>query len=115
MKPTVRLPARKEAYKAARLASHSALCAVGGYWCIDIPNAEWDAQARQQAALLHDIFGNPFRPSPPLPPAVLAWNDRTIPRIAQGCYDDRKMPEGTLFNDRLAVLADALLDAGCDN
>jgi hypothetical protein len=63
--------------------------------------------------LLRDIFGNPFPPSPPVPTAVLAWNDRTIPSIAQAIYDDRRMPEGTLDTARLAILADALLDAGC--
>ena len=68
-----------------------------------------------QADLLRCIFGNPFRPSPPLPPAVLAWNDRTVPRIAQAVYDERRMPEGILDAARLAVLADALLDAGCDD
>jgi hypothetical protein len=45
----------------------------------------------------------------------LAWSDGTVPRIAQAIYDDRKMPEGTLDTSRLATLADALLDAGCDN
>jgi hypothetical protein len=70
---------------------------------------------RWLASLLRDIFGNPFRPSPPLPPAVLAWNDRTIPRIAQVIYDDRKLPEGTLNSGTQSILADALLDAGCDN
>jgi hypothetical protein len=65
--------------------------------------------------LLRDIFGNPFRPSPTLPPAVLAWNDRTIPRLAEAVYEERKMPEGTLDPARLAILADALLDAGCDD
>jgi hypothetical protein len=68
-----------------------------------------------QATLLHDIFGNPFRPSPPLPPGVLKWNDSTVLRIGQGLYEDRKLPEGTLDTGRLAILADALLDAGCDN
>jgi hypothetical protein len=68
-----------------------------------------------QAALLRDVLGNPFRPSPPLPPAVLAWNDRTIPRIAEGIYEERRMPEGTLDTERLAILADALLDAGCED
>jgi hypothetical protein len=72
--------------------------------------AEWIAQA----SLLRDIF-NPFRPSPPLPPAVLAWGDRTVLRIAQAIYDDRRIPEGTLDTSRLAILADALLDAGCDD
>jgi hypothetical protein len=68
-----------------------------------------------QAAILCDLYGsNPFRPLPPLSPAVLAWNDRTVPRLAQAIYDDRKLAEGTLDNSRLAILADALLDAGCD-
>jgi len=61
-----------------------------------------------QANLLRDIFGNPFRPSPPLPPAVLGWNDGTVRRIAEGIYEERAF-------DRLPILADALLDAGCDN
>jgi hypothetical protein len=65
--------------------------------------------------LLRDIFANPFRPLPHLPPAVLAWNDRTVPRLAEAIYDNRKMPEGTLDNSRMAILADALLDAGCDD
>jgi hypothetical protein len=61
------------------------------------------------------LFGNPFKPSPPLPPSVLAWNGGTVRRIAQGIYDDRRLPEGTLDTGRLAILADALLDAGCDD
>jgi hypothetical protein len=67
------------------------------------------------ASLLRCIFGNPFRPSPALPPAVLAWSDGTVRRIAEGIYEERKMPEGTLDAYRLAILADALLDAGCDD
>jgi hypothetical protein len=69
--------------------------------------AETD-EAAVQAALLRDIFSNPYRPSPPVPPAVLAWNDGTIRRIAEGIYEERAF-------DRLPILADALLDAGCDN
>jgi hypothetical protein len=56
-----------------------------------------------------------FRPSPPLPPAVLAWNDGTVRRMAEGIYEVRRMPEGTLDAARLAILADALLDAGCED
>jgi hypothetical protein len=66
-------------------------------------------------AVLACLFGNPFRPSPPLPGAVIAWNDRTVPRIAQGIYEERLMGAATLDAARLAILADALLDAGCDN
>jgi len=69
----------------------------------------------KQGVLLHDIFRNPFRPSLSLPHAVLAWNDGTIPRIAQAIYDERHLPAGTLDPARLAILADALLDAGCDD
>ena len=63
---------------------------------------------RAIADLLRDIFGNPFRPSLPPPPAVLAWNDSTVPRIAAGIYEERAF-------DRMPILADALLDAGCEN
>jgi hypothetical protein len=73
------------------------------------------AEKATQCSLLRDIIGNPFRPPPSLPPPVLAWSDRTVPRIAQGIYDERRLPEGTLDAARLAVLADALLDAGCDD
>jgi hypothetical protein len=59
-------------------------------------------------SLLYDIIGNPFRPSPPLPHTVLAWNDGTVRRISEGIYEERAF-------DRLPILADALLDAGCDN
>jgi hypothetical protein len=72
-------------------------------------------EREQQAWLLHDIFGNPFRLSLPLPPAILVWNDGTVRRIAQAIYEQRRMPEGTLDPARLAILADALLDAGCDD
>ena len=33
--------------------------------------------------------------------------------VARAAYDDRLLPAGTLAPDRLAVLADALEDAGC--
>jgi hypothetical protein len=63
-------------------------------------------ERKQLAALLRDVIGNPFRPPQPVPPAVLAWNHGTAPRIAQSIYDDRAF-------GRLPVLADALEDAGC--
>jgi hypothetical protein len=65
--------------------------------------------------LLREIFDNPFHPSPALPTVVLAWNDRTIVRLAQAIYEERQLPAGTLDTGRLAILADALLDAGCDD
>ena len=61
-----------------------------------------------QAILFRCILGNPFHPVSAIFPAVLAWHDRTAPRIAQSIYDDRAF-------DRLPILHDALLDAGCDD
>src|SRR5947209_6645422 len=66
------------------------------------------AEERIQAGLLRDIFGNPFRQPTAPEPAILAWNDKTVTRIAQAIYQDRAF-------DRLPVLADALLEAGCDD
>jgi hypothetical protein len=75
----------------------------------------WATESQAQADLLRDLLGNPFRPSPPLPPAVLAWHDGIVVRLAQAIYDVRDMPAGTLDAGRLGVLADALLDAGCED
>jgi hypothetical protein len=67
-----------------------------------------------QVVLLRDIFGNPYRPVA-LDPALLTWHDATIPKLAEAIYDDRELPSGHFDNTRLAVLADALEDAGCDD
>jgi hypothetical protein len=68
-----------------------------------------------QAKLLRDVIGPlPFRPVP-LDPAWLAWHDATIPKLAEAAYDDRDLPSGHLDAHRLAVLADALEDAGCSD
>jgi hypothetical protein len=71
-----------------------------------------EKEAIVQAGLLACIFGNPFRPAT-ISPAVLARNDATIVRLAQAAYEERPLPEGTLDQTRLAVLADALGEAGC--
>lgn len=83
------------------------------------PNTDrllWEAtladHQREMAGILRDIFGNPFRPVS-ISPTVLAWHDGTVKRLAQAAYDERQLPEGTLDNGRLAILADALEEAGC--
>ncbi len=57
-----------------------------------------------QAAILRDIFGNPFRTAPLDP----VWLTSTVVALAEGIYADRAF-------DRMPILADALQDAGCDN
>jgi hypothetical protein len=64
-----------------------------------------------QAGLLRDIFGNGFG-SPPLSPAVLAWHGGLAVQLATAAYEERSLPSGLLDSQRLAVLADALSDAG---
>jgi hypothetical protein len=64
-------------------------------------------ERRQQASILRDIIGNPFRPVH-LDPAWLRWNGGMIRTIARTIYDERR------FED-MPVLADALEDAGCDD
>jgi hypothetical protein len=64
-----------------------------------------------QTDSLRCIFGNSFRPVA-IPPAILAWHDGLVVRLAQAAYEQRLLPAGTLDNGRLAILADALEEAG---
>jgi hypothetical protein len=64
-------------------------------------------EAAVQAGLLRDVFGNPFRAAA-VSSDWLAWNDGAVQKIAEGIY------EGRAF-ERLPILHDALLDAGCDD
>lgn len=69
-------------------------------------------QEAQEAHFLRDIFGNPFR-AVIIDPAWRSWNDSTPVRLAQAIYDGRELPSGHLDPGRLAILADALEEAGC--
>ncbi len=59
--------------------------------------------------LLLDVFGNPFCPARLAP----AWLAPTGVAIAKAAYDARHLSSGRLDNARLAVLSDALEEAGC--
>jgi len=65
------------------------------------------AERAAQAALLRDIFGNPFATTR-IDASVLRWNDGCVVRIAAGIYEERAF-------ERMGVLHDALLDAGCND
>jgi hypothetical protein len=65
--------------------------------------------------LVREVIGNPFRPPPGVAPGLLAWRDGLVVKLAQAAYDERSLPDGLLDNSRLAVLADALEEAGCQN
>ncbi len=70
----------------------------------------WVAEQKEksnQAILLREIVGNPFRCSV-IDPCWLTWNDCTIPKLAQAIDDEHAF-------DTLPILADALEEAGCDN
>jgi hypothetical protein len=69
-----------------------------------------EVEKQAQAALLHELFGNPFRPATISP----ACRTPQVVALAQAAYDNRDLPSGTLDPARLAVLADALEEAGCD-
>jgi hypothetical protein len=74
--------------------------------------ARVDAEGAAQCGLLRDLFGNPFAVSP-VEPTWLTWADGTVPKLARPIYEERNLPGGTLDGARLAVLADALEEAGC--
>jgi hypothetical protein len=67
------------------------------------------AERGEQCRLLRDLF-NPFRPVS----ITTAWRTPPVVALAQAAYAERELPAGTLDLARLAVLADALEDAGCD-
>jgi hypothetical protein len=71
-----------------------------------------DTESLMQTHILRDIFSIPFR-TVTISPFWLRWNDAAVVRLAQAAYDNRILPTGTLDNTRLAILADALEEAGC--
>jgi hypothetical protein len=63
-----------------------------------------DGEAAAQVALLHEVFGNPFRPTAFKP----AWLTDTVRKLARAIYEQRAF-------GRLPILADALEEGGCDD
>jgi hypothetical protein len=61
------------------------------------------AERKLLAQLVREVVGNPFCP----PRFEPAWRTSTVVRVAQGIFEDRAF-------DGMPALADALLDADCD-
>jgi hypothetical protein len=97
------------AWEAARWSAAAAETDYGGVGAVPYPE---DYQLR--AGLIRDIFGTPFRPPPLISASLLTSNDCLIKRLAEAAYEHRVLPSGQLAPERLAVLADALEEAGAD-
>jgi hypothetical protein len=69
------------------------------------------SERASQCALLRDLF-TPFGAAE-VSASCLTW-DGTVARLAAAVYEERVLPSGELDLARLAVLADALEEAGCD-
>jgi hypothetical protein len=78
-----------------------------------VTGVEWDQkhadEPRHQLALLRDIIATPYRPAMIDP----AWSTPTVASVARAAYEERLVPSNHLDPDRLAVLSDALEEAGC--
>jgi hypothetical protein len=73
-----------------------------------------DAEEAAQADLFRCIVGPlPFR-HVFLPPSLRTWNNGLLQHLAGAAYEHRLLPSGHLDSQRLAVLADALEEAGAD-
>jgi hypothetical protein len=79
--------------------------AFGGAW------KEGVSKSRAECALLREVFGNPFRRAA-VASSLLDWHGGIIVRMATAVYVERSLPGGELDPARLAVLADALEEAG---
>ena len=76
----------------------AACCAGAGVTdCCHLP-------AKGRAQLLRCVVGKPFRPAPAPP----GWRTATVLDLARGIYDGRAI-------ERLPILADALMDCGCED
>jgi hypothetical protein len=96
-----------KAFDAALLAAH-----VAGLEDYSAPATAGKKKEKAiQAGLLRCIFGDPFRLAS-VDPGCLTL---TVARLARAAYEERLLPQGTLAPERLAVLADAVEEAGCTN
>ncbi|HYT88659.1 MAG TPA: hypothetical protein VEL76_08120 [Gemmataceae bacterium] len=81
-------------------------CASSAARAVAVDGSSSGAEERAaQAALLRDVVGNPFQPVV-VDPTWLAWNNRTVRKLAREIDVERRYAE-------VPILADALEEAGC--
>ena len=97
-----------DASSAAYYAAFGACCRDGSRQFVALLGAV-AAEQGTQSELLRDLCGNPFR----LVTLSLACLTPQVVALAQAAYDERELASGHLDVARLAVLADALEEAGC--
>ena len=96
----------KEAWKEAwNVANPGSFDAASGA----VGDGALNKQRRNMPGLIRCVFGNPFQEKSVAP----NWLTSIVTSLAQAAYDDRALPSGHLDTQRLAILADALEDAGC--
>ena len=79
---------------------------VAGEWAWNVLHrAVWAASL----PLFRCVFGNPFRPATLAP----EWLTATVESLGRAAYEERLLPSGEIDPQRLAVLSDALEEAGC--
>jgi hypothetical protein len=98
---TAALVAGVAAYVAVGERNPHATDLVGEDAMMEAREKEWE----EQAALIRELFGNPFRPSS-VGAFLLVWSEGIIRKLAEGIHADRAF-------DRMPILADALEEAGC--
>jgi hypothetical protein len=108
--------AAKEAARAACYADEFTVQAKLWAAATERPTGDFEMRDRpKQAVLARCIFGNVWQSPPAELRSWLSWNSGVVGRLAEAAYQERRLPAGTLDNARLAVLADALEEAGCTN
>jgi hypothetical protein len=78
----------------------------GGYWKKE---DEWRSACAIFCHVLRDSFGDVFQPVSTSP----GWRTVDVLGLAEEAYEHRELPVGVIEPVRLAVLADALEEAGC--
>jgi hypothetical protein len=78
---------------------------------VSLPGVAARPAFAEQAGLIRELFGNPFRPDMLVDPVWLVSRGGIVPQLAQAAYQERRLPEGALDSARPAALADTLEDA----